>query len=27
VNLLIDPAPNPTEDSIWVFDLRGRFAP
>ena len=26
VQLLIDPAFDPDEDSVWVFGLRGRFA-
>ena len=26
VNLLVDPALNPSEDQIWVAGLRGRLA-
>ena len=26
VQLLIDPALNPTEDQIWIFGLRGRLS-
>jgi porin len=26
IQLLIDPALNPDEDSIWVFGLRARLA-
>ncbi|MGB5328114.1 MAG: carbohydrate porin, partial [Gammaproteobacteria bacterium] len=26
VQLLIDPALNPEEDTLWVFGLRARFA-